>query len=497
MANQRLRLRGADLEELGRELEEARDAIAALYRDLHRDGGRTPQERADILRKMADRQERERKLWEEIKAKSPLWAALQPVHPPRLEEIVSGLPQGSAVVELFSSPREVYVFLLTPEGLARALALDLPRSTVVGWVALTRAWEGQMGSGVDVFLEEVYRWLFAPLLSSLKGGERLYLVPHGPFHYLPLQAAYRKEEGGRVYLCDEFRVTFLPSSPVLGHLKTRTGGAPTGPLLAIANPTGDLVHSAQEGRAIASLFGGGRLLLGAEATRDNVLALAPRHTFLHFACHSHVDVENPMASFLALADAPLRAHEVFHEMEDLQDCRLVALSACDSATARPHRADELMSLATAFLYAGAPVVLSTQWPVDDLSTSLLMARFYQGVLSGREPAQALHEAQQYLRGLTAEEVLRYCQELEGQVHDEKEKALVRWSRAQVRALAWDFAQARREGKEALQALGLLDRPRFSAWLENLAAAPRRPKDYGRRICAHPYYWAGFILVGRG
>ena len=139
MANQRLRLRGADLEELGRELEEARDAIAALYRDLHRDGGRTPQERADILRKMADRQERERKLWEEIKAKSPLWAALQPVHPPRLEEIVSGLPQGSAVVELFSSPREVYVFLLTPEGLARALALDLPRSTVVGWVALTRA----------------------------------------------------------------------------------------------------------------------------------------------------------------------------------------------------------------------------------------------------------------------------------------------------------------------------------------------------------------------
>jgi CHAT domain-containing protein len=83
------------------------------------------------------------------------------------------------------------------------------------------------------------------------------------------------------------------------------------------------------------------------------------------------------------------------------------------------------------------------------------------------------------------------------VHDEKEKALVRWSRAQVRALAWDFAQARREGKEALQALGLLDRPRFSAWLENLAAAPRRPKDYGRRIYAHPYYWAGFILIGRG
>jgi CHAT domain-containing protein len=25
----------------------------------------------------------------------------------------------------------------------------------------------------------------------------------------------------------------------------------------------------------------------------------------------------------------------------------------------------------------------------------------------------------------------------------------------------------------------------------------RDKFYGRRIYAHPYYWAGFILVGRG
>jgi CHAT domain-containing protein len=91
----------------------------------------------------------------------------------------------------------------------------------------------------------------------------------------------------------------------------------------------------------------------------------------------------------------------------------VTLSACQSGVNRILRSDEPMGLIRALLAVGARMVLATQWPVADLPTYLLMGRFYttlvgtsedghhQGIAS--DPAAALGEAQQWLRGLTHEE----------------------------------------------------------------------------------------------
>jgi CHAT domain-containing protein len=50
------------------------------------------------------------------------------------------------------------------------------------------------------------------------------------------------------------------------------------------------------------------------------------------------------------------------------------------------------------MYAGAPRVLATLWPVPDQATTELMKRFYQGVLvRGMRPAAALQAAQVALR----------------------------------------------------------------------------------------------------
>jgi CHAT domain-containing protein len=43
-------------------------------------------------------------------------------------------------------------------------------------------------------------------------------------------------------------------------------------------------------------------------------------------------------------------------------------------------------------------VVATLWPVDDVSTALLMAEFYRLLIAGRlDPALALHRARAHLR----------------------------------------------------------------------------------------------------
>lgn len=63
-------------------------------------------------------------------------------------------------------------------------------------------------------------------------------------------------------------------------------------------------------------------------------------------------------------------------------CRLVTLSACETGITDIRQSpDEFLGLQAGLLQAGAPTVVSTLWPVDDLSTMLLMERFYQNLLA--------------------------------------------------------------------------------------------------------------------
>ena len=76
-----------------------------------------------------------------------------------------------------------------------------------------------------------------------------------------------------------------------------------------------------------------------------------------------------------------------------------------------------MGLIRAFLHAGATQVVVSQWPVQDLPTLLLMYRFYTLLMSAFTAAQALQQAQLWLRALTRAEVFALLAQL-GQVANE-------------------------------------------------------------------------------
>lgn len=80
------------------------------------------------------------------------------------------------------------------------------------------------------------------------------------------------------------------------------------------------------------------------------------------------------------------------------DARLAVLSACETAVPGVDLPDEVVSLPTGLLQAGAAGVVGSLWAVSDLSTMVLMARFYALWRSdGLDPPEALRRAQQWVR----------------------------------------------------------------------------------------------------
>jgi CHAT domain-containing protein len=247
------------------------------------------------------------------------------------------------------------------------------------------------------------------------------LIPTGRLASLPLHAAPYAVEGGVTTLLDEHVVSFVPSARVMAQCRRVPSPRLTKPtLFAIGNPQPlpapwpPLEFSRFEVEALGAVFDGRAHLLQEEQCG---LAEVDQHLgdaeYLHFSCHGRFDPQQPLKSGMLLRGGEmLRVHDLIVRQR-LSSTRLVALSACQTALA-DFRAlpEEVVGLPSAFLQAGVPAVVGALWTVNDLSTALLMARFYALHLRNAgdegdgplEPAAALRKAQLWLRAITNEQL---------------------------------------------------------------------------------------------
>ena len=220
------------------------------------------------------------------------------------------------------------------------------------------------------------------------------------------------------------------------------------PLLSVAGAEAD---------AIGALFGAESVVLVAsEATKSRVRDQLERTTHLHLACHGSFEPREPLSSGVVLAGGERwTLRELLDEEFELPVARLAVLSACQSGITEWERVpDEAIGLPAGFLQAGVPGVLSTLWPIDDVSTALLVAEFYRLLLiDGLDPARALCRAQEFLRTSTAEQL-----------------DLADWF------------------ERRFQASGGTDQEAFEV------ASHYRANPYERPF-GDPVYWAGFVFSG--
>jgi CHAT domain-containing protein len=328
----------------------------------------------------------------------------------------------------------------------------------------------------------VWLWnsVMAPVVDHLAqaGVTQAVLIPSGLLGLLPLHAAWTdslshnvgaepgtptdslshnvgegRGEGLRRYALDTVTFSYAPSGLALSASQQQAQAVHTDGLLAVDNPDGSLLFSGQEVDAALSHFAlaQSQRLVGFAATLDTVKQAISGQPVLHFSTHGWAGWGNPLQGGLLLAGD---AHLTLEEMLALRlpAARLAVLSACETGIPGTKLPDEVIGLPAGLLQAGVAGVVASLWAVNDLSTARLMERFYQHWRAeGLAPAQALCQAQRWLRDVTRAELGDYYASF-----------IARLPPAEAQA-----------ARAALIFTG----------------------DPNDRPYSHPYYWAGFTYSG--
>ena len=262
--------------------------------------------------------------------------------------------------------------------------------------------------------KELYDLVFAPVAAALKEArvepDVLMWSLDGALRYVPVAALY----DGRKYLAEHYRnVVFTRAdaermrSPVS---RSWTGSGfynSTEYTLDVAGKL-EVFHSLRNARAeLEAIFGDGpgQGIIVGKFLHDGGFTIASlreklrlHYPLVHLASHFRLMPGDADSSFLLMGDGNrLTLAEIKKEPEDLfGGVELLTLSACETGAQKEREADgrEVDSFAELAQRKGAQAILASLWKVDDISTSRLMAEFYQKrQLKNLTKAGALQRAQ--------------------------------------------------------------------------------------------------------
>ena len=384
--------------------------------------------------------------------------------PLTLDEAHSLLPDAkTALLQFVVTEEKTYLFALThakgpgfrgqgskvsqpstlnPQPLTlKVYPLDIKRSDLAKRIEEFRKEVSDPNRGLKS-ARSLYDQLLEPAKAQLQGKTTLVIVPDGPLWDLPFQALQVKENR---YLLEDCALVYAPSLTVLREMtklrvkglglrvKGTTTGQPStlnpqpstlGALLAFGNPSfgkqtvervqlvkrdadlKPLPEAEREVKTLAQLYAGrSKVYIGADACEDRVKAEAGQYQVLHFATHGILNNASPMYSHLLLAQSESqRANESMSQrnsgslthlpidpLTQVEDglleawelmkldlkADLTVLSACQTARGRVANGEGVIGLTWALFVAGCPTTVVSQWEVDSASTSQLMVEFHK------------------------------------------------------------------------------------------------------------------------
>ena len=212
--------------------------------------------------------------------------------------------------------------------------------------------------------------LVAPLLPAMSDGPVLVtglgVLTMVPWTLLP-------DLRGRMVTVNSSVTAAVSSAPPV----------PGGPqVLSVSGP--DLASGSAEAAAVAALYPGAKLLLGAAATGQAVLDAIPHDGVVHIAAHGHHAPESPLFSSVLLADGPLYGYDIAPNPALPAQ---VVLSSCEVGR-DDVRAGEPLGLAAALLRSGVRTVVAGVSRVADPVAAAVMTSYHRNLIAGRLPARA-------------------------------------------------------------------------------------------------------------
>ncbi|TAE95379.1 MAG: CHAT domain-containing protein [Oscillatoriales cyanobacterium] len=378
----------------------------------------------------------------------PDFSLTQKVKPILYKDIQTLTGENTAILEWYIAGDKFFTFIITPQTPTPIIWKSSTANfeALVNWYDEYRKdyeesksperkpqWKQKLASRLQNLAEILH--LDEILKNIPKLCDRLILIPHRflhlfPLHALPISHERDVERGctdeqnsaitvslSKSELCflDLFPggVSYAPSCQLLQQAKQRQ--RPNfSHLFAIANPTKDRYLLELQAANIRHKFKSNDFLAKDDANKNAILnAKLSFANCAHFGCHGKFEPDSPLESSLVFANKErLTLLEILNL--DLNQCRLVTLSACETGLTKSKTSDEYIGLPFGFLLAGSPSIVSTLWEVDQVTSTLLLMRFYEN-LETMSTVTALNEAQQWLRNLTSEGLEALLKDLKPQI----------------------------------------------------------------------------------
>jgi len=271
--------------------------------------------------------------------------------------------------------------------------------------------------------------VMAPVIQALQKSAQVTLIPVGRLGLLPFHAAWTEDKNtptGKRYALDELTISYAPNARSLTEARKIADGVTVDRMLAVDEPKpvtnekGEalpLPSSEYEVQTVVANFAHHQIFKHEAATRQTILDALANCTVLHFSCHGSANLNKPLESALIMANNEPLTVKDFLDLR-LKGIRLATLSACETGIPGIKLPEEVVNLPTGLLQAGVAGVVASLWSVSDISTALLMTKFYQNVTTlwqqqGTQAsiASALQAAQCWLRDATKEELEQRIKEL--------------------------------------------------------------------------------------
>jgi len=311
----------------------------------------------------------------------------------KIQNMLSLQKRNVVLIEYFITKNETYIFTLSSiNKKLQVKAIPLSEKRLFQYIENYRREVANYPDFKDIGQTwiQLSNYLIDPVSEYVTEDALIYFVPYGVIHYLPLHALEFNGEP----LIETHPVAYVPSASLLKFCQNKGSNNLQSCASFGVDPYGEVTDIVEEGaRDVANLFET-VAYTGGKVTKAKVRTCL-NNDIIHFLCHGKFDASDPISSGVILHDGVLTAKEIFSMRLNTE---LVTLAACETGISERSRGDELIGLTRAFIYAGAPSVIVSLWPVDACSTQELMLEFYTQLKSGEEnnntdKATALQQAQ--------------------------------------------------------------------------------------------------------
>ena len=363
-----------------------------------------------------------------------------------LQRIEKETGHKSAVVYLIPNDKQLKIILVTPNNDPIYKSIPAANKTALLKVAKEFQTELHDARKIDTTsylssAQQLYQWLIAPIANDLKTQDidTLVFCVGAGLRSLPFSALH----DGQKFLVENYNISLIPAFSLTD---TRYTNIRDFSVLAMgASKFQDLEPLPAVPIELSTIVQnkGGTRFLNDKFTVENLRSQRQQKSYkiIHLATHGVFQPGAVNNSYIQLWNTKLRLNQLSRLRLNTPPVDLLVLSACK--TALGDRQAELGFSGLA-LEAGVKSALGSLWSVSDAGTLALMTEFYTHLKTSPIKSEALRQAQ--------------VEMLNGQIHIEN---------GQLRLVA------------------------------QRSATPLPPEiaQLGNFNLSHPYYWAGFTMIG--